>query len=193
MKTVLKTVLLLTLATLMLTAAVACTPAPDPADDPGYILNQSNTETPADEITSFYNGNAGALHALANSLVKGRQYTAYNYNYRMTDYEAGTLEFYVQKQSSANGAWTACTETNAVRLVGVKFNGTVTYNPAISKNVVVFVPRMAASEKPLSLVYCTSEGDLEILESGAYHKNCTVTLTKIDDNWYCAEAVKNAQ
>lgn len=192
MKTILKTAILLTLAVLMLTTAVACGPKRDPADDPGYILNQSNTETPESEITAFYNGNPGTLEALASSMTKKGRYVTYNYTCRMTDYTAGTLEFYVQKQSAANGAWEICTETDATRLVNVKFVGTVTYDPSISKNVIVFTPRMATAGKTLSLVYCTSDGDKEIIEGGAYHKDCTVTLTPIEGNWYCAEAVKNA-
>jgi hypothetical protein len=30
------------------------------------------------------------------------------------------------------------------------------------------------------------------VEAGKYHPGCKVTLTKIEGNWYCAEAVKNA-
>ena len=191
MKTTLTRILIATLAVLMLTVSVAC--RKNPEKDPGYILNQSNTEAPADEITSFYNGNAGALHTLANKLVKDRTYASYNYNYRMTDYDKGTLEFYVQKQAKAGGAWTACSEEDAARLVAVKFVGTVTYDPAISKNVVIFVPRMAPAETSLSLVYCTDESGKAAVEAGKYHPGYTVTLTQIEGNWYCAEAVKNAQ
>ena len=191
MKTTLTRIALLTLTAVLL--LTACSKGPDPNDDPGYILNQSNTEAPADEITSFYNGNAGALHTLANKLVKDRTYASYNYNYRMTDYDKGTLEFYVQKQAKAGGAWTACSEEDAARLVAVKFVGTVTYDPAISKNVVIFVPRMAPAETSLSLVYCTSDSGKAAVEAGKYHPGYTVTLTQIEGNWYCAEAVKNAQ
>ena len=191
MKTTLTRILIATLAVLMLTVSVAC--RKNPEKDPGYILNQSNTEAPADEITSFYNGNAGALHTLANKLVKDRTYASYNYNYRMTDYDKGTLEFYVQKQAKAGGAWTACSEEDAARLVAVKFVGTVTYDPAISKNVVIFVPRMAPAETSLSLVYCTSDSGKAAVEAGKYHPGYTVTLTQIEGNWYCAEAVKAGQ
>ncbi len=183
-------ILLCALAALLL--LTACGKTPDPDDDPGYILNQSNTEAPTDEITSFYNGNAGALQVLANKLVMTDQYTSYNYSYRMTDYEQGTLEFYVQKQVKAGGAWTTCSEEDATRLVAVKFVGTLTYNPSISKNVVVLIPRMAPSDKALSLVYCTNDGDKAAVEAGKYHPGHTVTLTSIKGNWYCAEAVKNA-
>jgi hypothetical protein len=68
----------------------------------------------------------------------------------------------------------------------------VTYNPAISKDAVVFIPRMAATDKTLSLVYCTGEAGKAAVEAGKYHKGYTVTLTQIEGNWYCAEAVKNA-
>ena len=190
MKTILRSTLILTLASLLLLTAAACGPKHDPADDPGYILNQSNTDTPADEITRFFEGNAGALEAIASPMVKKGAYLAYSYSARMTDYDAGTMEFFAQKQTSANGSWVSCNDENALHLVNVKFVGTVTYDPAVSKNTVVFTPRMAASGTTLSLVYCTSEGDLEIVEKGGYHKDCTVTLTKIEDNWYCAEATK---
>jgi hypothetical protein len=191
MKTTLTRVLLLTLAALMLMTAVAC--GKDPDKDPGYILNQSNTEAPQNEITAFYHGNEGTLDTLASDLTKKGKYMAYSYTYRMTDYENGTLEFYVQQQTKANGVWEACTDENANRLTNVKFIGTMTYNPTISKNIVVFIPRMAVTDKTLSLVYCTTDGDKDIVERGAYHKGCTVTLTKIEGNWYCAEAVKNSQ
>lgn len=191
MKTTLTRVLLLTLAALMLMTAVAC--GKDPDKDPGYILNQSNTEAPQNEITAFYHGNEGTLDTLASDLTKKGKYMAYSYTYRMTDYENGTLEFYVQQQTKANGVWESCTDENANRLTNVKFIGTMTYNPTISKNIVVFIPRMAVTDKTLSLVYCTTDGDKDIVERGAYHKGCTVTLTKIEGNWYCAEAVKNSQ
>jgi hypothetical protein len=191
MKTTLTRVLLLTLAALMLMTAVAC--GKDPDKDPGYILNQSNTEAPQNEITAFYHGNEGTLDTLASDLTRKGKYMAYSYTYRMTDYENGTLEFYVQQQTKANGVWEACTDENANRLTNVKFIGTMTYNPTISKNIVVFIPRMAVTDKTLSLVYCTTDGDKDIVERGAYHKGCTVTLTKIEGNWYCAEAVKNSQ
>ena len=94
MKTILTRILLCTLIALMLTTAAAC--GKDPDKDPGYILNQSNTEAPENEITAFYHGNAGTLDALASSLTKKGKYMVYNYTYRMIDYENGTLEFYVQ-------------------------------------------------------------------------------------------------
>ena len=111
----------------------------------------------------------------------------------MTDYEEGTLEFYVQKQEKANGIWADCTDEDAARLSAVKFVGTVTYDPTVSKSTVVFNPRMATSEKSLSLVYCAGDEDKALVERGAYHKDCTVTLTEVAKNWYCAEAVKNAE
>ena len=191
MKTTLTRILLVALAALMLLTAASC--RKDPDKDPGYILNQSNTEAPQNEITAFYHGNEGTLDTLASDLTKKGKYMAYSYTYRMTDYENGTLEFYVQQQTKANGVWEACTDENANRLTNVKFIGTMTYNPTISKNIVVFIPRMAVTDKTLSLVYCTTDGDKDIVERGAYHKGCTVTLTKIEGNWYCAEAVKNSQ
>ncbi len=192
MKTTLTRLTLLVLAVLTLLTAVACGPTKDPEDDPGYILNQTNTETPESEITAFYNGNAGALEAIATRMLKNGSYLAYSYANRMLDYEKGTMEFYVQKQTKAGGVWELCTDVLATRLSNVKFIGTVIYDPAISKNVVVITPRMATGTT-LSLVYCTSNGDKEIIERGGYHKDCTVTLTKIEGNWYCAEAVKNAK
>jgi hypothetical protein len=51
---------------------------------------------------------------------------------------------------------------------------------------------MAATDKPLSLVYCVSDKGKEAVEAGKYHPGYKVTLTKIEGNWYCAEAVKNA-
>ena len=102
------------------------------------------------------------------------------------------MEFYVQKQDKGGGAWAECQDESAVRLLKVKFAGSVTYNPAISKDVVVFIPRMAATDKTLSLVYCTGEAGKTAVEAGKYHKGYTVTLTQIEGNWYCAEAVKNA-
>jgi hypothetical protein len=51
---------------------------------------------------------------------------------------------------------------------------------------------MAATDKTLSLVYCTGEAGKTAVEAGKYHKGYTVTLTQIEGNWYCAEAVKNA-
>ena len=191
MKTIPTRVLLFTLVALMMMTAVAC--GKDPNKDPGYILNQSNTEAPENEITAFYHGNEGTLDALASSLTRKGTYMAYSYTYRMTDYKNGTLEFYVQQQTKAGGAWEVCTDENANRLTKVKFTGTLTYDPAISKNIVIFIPRMAVTEKTLSLVYCTTEGDKDIVERGAYHKGCSVTLTQIEGNWYCAEAVRNTQ
>ncbi len=192
MKTTLTRILFCALSALMLLTAVACGPMRDPADDPGYILNQSNTETPENEISAFWNGNAGTLEAIATRMLKNGSYLAYSYANRMVDYDKGTMEFYVQKQTKADGVWELCTDSTATRLINVKFIGTVTYDPTISKNIVVFTPRMATADKILSLVYCTAEGDKDILERGAYHEDCTVTLTKIEGNWYCAVADKKS-
>ena len=191
MKTTLTRILLVALAALMLTVAVACRRNPD--KDPGYILNPSNTDTPENEITNFYNGNAASVEALAKHMMKNSGYLAYNYSNRMVDYEKGTMEFYVQKQMQSGGAWAECQDESAIRLVNVKFVGTVTYNPAVSKDAVVFTPRMAVTDKTLSLVYCTSDSGKAAVEAGKYHAGYTVTLTQIEGNWYCAEAVKNAQ
>ena len=191
MKTTLTRILLVALAVLMLTVAAACRKNPD--KDPGYILNQSNTETPENEITKFYNGNAASVEALVKSLIKGGSFRTYNYSNRMVDYDKGTMEFYVQKQEKSEGVWTACEEEDALRLVNVKFVGTVTYDPNLSKDVVVFAPRMAVTGKTLSLVYCASDSGKAVVEAGKYHKGYTVTLTQIEGNWYCAEAVKSGQ
>ena len=59
-----------------------------------------------------------------------------------------------------------------------------------SKDAVVFIPRMADPDKTQSLVYCTGAAGKEAVEAGKYHKGYTVTLTQIEGNWYCAEAVK---
>ena len=189
MKTTLARILLAALAALMLLTAASCRKNPD--KDPGYILNPS-ADKPENEITKFLEGNEGSLEALAKHMMKNPTYLAYNYGNRMTDYDKGTMEFDVQKQDKSGGAWVECQDESAVRLVDVKFVGTVTYNPAYSKNVVVFAPRMAATDKTLSLVYCTSDSGKAAVEAGKYHKGYTVTLTKIEGNWYCAEAVKNA-
>ena len=194
MKTTLTRILLVALAALMLTVAVACRKNPDgdsETTDAGYILNSSNTETPENEISKFYNGNKAAVEALAKHMMKNPTYLAYNYSNRMTDYDKGTMEFYVQKQEKSGGAWAECKDESAVRLVNVKFVGTVTYNPAFSKDAVVFTPRMAVTDKTLSLVYCTSDSGKAAVEAGKYHAGYTVTLTKIEGNWYCAEAVKS--
>ena len=188
MNTTLTRICLMTLAVLMLLTAAACRKNPD--KDPGYILNQSNTETPENEITKFYNGNAASVEALVKSLIKGGSFRTYNYSNRMVDYDKGTMEFYVQKQEKSGGAFAECKDESALRLVDVKFVGTVTYNPALSKNVVVFAPRMAITDRTLSLVYCTSDSGKAVVEAGKYHVGYTVTLTKIEGNWYCAEAVK---
>ena len=190
MKTTIIRILLVTLAVLLLLTAASC--RKDPADDPGYIINPSNTETPENEITNFYNGNKASVESLAKHMLKNPTYLAYNYSNRMVDYDKGTMEFYVQKQDKVGGAWAECQDEAAVRLVKVKFAGSVTYNPAISKGAVVFIPRMAATDKTLSLVYCTSDAGKTAVEAGKYHKGYTVTLTQIEGNWYCAEAVKNA-
>ena len=190
MKTTLTRILIAALATLMLLTAAACRKNPD--KDPGYIINPS-ADVPENEITKFYNGNEASVEALAKHMMKNPTYLAYNYGNRMLDYDKGTMEFYVQKQEKSGGAWTECQDESAVRLVNVKFVGTVTYNPAYSKNVVVFAPRMAMTDKTLSLVYCTSDSGKAAVEAGKYHPGYTVTLTKIEGNWYCAEAVKNAQ
>ena len=187
MKTTITRILLCTLAVLMLLTAASCRKNPD--KDPGYILNPSS-DKPENEITKFYEGNAASVEALAKHMMKNPTYLAYNYSNRMTDYDKGTMEFYVQKQEKAGNAWAECQDESAMRLVKVKFVGTVTYNPAYSKDVVVFAPRMAMTDKTLSLVYCTSESGKAAVEAGKYHTGYTVTLTKIEGNWYCAEAVK---
>ena len=191
MKTTITRILLVALAVLSLLTAVSCRKNPD--EDPGYILNPSNTETPENEITAFYNGNKTAVEALAKHMMKNSGYLAYNYSNRMVDYDKGTMEFYIQKQEKSGSAWTECSDESAMRLVDVKFIGTVTYNPAYSKDAVVFIPRMAVTDKTLSLVYCTSDSGKTAVESGKYHPGLTVTLTKIEGNWYCAEAVKAGQ
>ena len=191
MKTTITRILIAALAVLMLLTAASC--RKDPADDPGYIINPSNTDTPENEITNFYNGNAASVEALAKHMMKNSGYLAYNYSHRLVDYEKGTMEFYVQKQMQSGGAWAECQDESAIRLVNVKFVGTVTYNPAVSKDAVVFTPRMAVTDKTLSLVYCTSDSGKAAVEAGKYHAGYTVTLTKIEGNWYCAEAVKNGQ
>ncbi len=188
MITILKRIALLTLAALMLLTAAACQKqAPD--SDPGYILNPSNTEKPDAEITAFYEGNAAALEALAGYMMES-DYLSYHYYNRMVDYDKGTMEFYVQKQTKRGGAWADTADQEAMRLVAVKFVGTVTRDAAISKDTVVFTPRLAAADKTLSLVYCGSDEGKEAVEAGKYHKDCAVTLTPIRGNWYCAEAVK---
>ena len=189
MKTALTRILLIALAALMLLTAVACRKNPD--KDPGYILNPS-ADTPADEIAKFYEGNAASVEALAKHMMRNPGYLAYNYSNRMVDYDKGTMEFYVQKQDKVGGAWVECKDESAVRLVNVKFTGSVTYNPAYSKDAVVFMPRMAATDKTLSLVYCKSDAGKAAVEAGKYHPGCKVTLTQIEGDWYCAEAVKNA-
>ena len=190
MKNTMTRILILILATLTLLTATAC--GPDPDDDPGYILNQTNTDSPADEIIAFYNGNIGAVTVLADAMLDGKAYVAYNYTYRMTDYEAGTLEFYAQKQTKLNGNWTSCTDEDAVRLTKVKFAGTVLYNPSVTPNAVIFSPRTAATDKTVALVYCTGERDLDMISRGVYHTGCTVTVTPIEGNWYCVEAVRKS-
>ena len=187
MKTTLTRVLLIALAALMLLTAAACRKNPD--KDPGYILNPS-ADTPADEIAKFYEGNAASVEALAKHMMKNPTYLAYNYSNRMVDYNKGTMEFYVQKQEKTGDAWAECKDESALRLVKVKFTGSVIYNPAVSKDAVVFIPRMAATDKTLSLVYCVSDAGKEAVEAGKYHPGCTVTLTQIEGDWYCAEAVK---
>ena len=189
MKTTLTRILLAALAALMLLTAAACRKNPD--DDPGYILNPS-ADAPANEITKFYEGNEGSLEALAKHMMKNPGYLAYNYSNRMVDYDKGTMEFYVQKQDKVGGVWAECQDESAVRLLKVKFVGSVTYDPARSKDAVVFIPRMAGTDKALSLVYCTSEAGKAAVEAGKYHPGCKVTLTRIEGDWYCAEAVKNA-
>lgn len=187
MKTTLTRILLIALAALMLLTAAACRKNPD--KDPGYILNPS-ADTPADEIAKFYEGNAASVEALAKHMMKNPTYLAYNYSNRMVDYDKGTMEFYVQKQEKTGDAWAECKDESALRLVKVKFTGSVIYNPAYSKDAVVFMPRMAATDKTLSLVYCVSDAGKEAVEAGKYHPGCRVTLTRIEGNWYCAEAVK---
>lgn len=188
MKTTLIRILLATLAALMLLTAAAC--RKDSADDPGYILNPS-ADAPESEIAAFYKGNAASLQALVKGMMKSRGFLAYNYSSRMIDYNKGTMEFYLQKQEKYGGVWVECQDEAPMRLVGVKFVGTVTYNPIYSKDVVVLVPRMAAADKTLSLVYCTSEAGKTAVESGKYHPGCNVTLTQIEGDWYCAEATKS--
>ena len=191
MKTTITRILIAALAVLLLLTAASC--RKDPADNPGYIINPSNTETPENEITNFYNGNKASVEALAKHMLKNPTYLAYNYSNRMVDYDKGTMEFYVQKQEKSGGAFAECKDESALRLVDVKFVGTVTYNPALSKSVVVFSPRMATNDKTLSLVYCTGDSGKAVVEAGKYHVGYTVTLTRIEGNWYCAEAVKSGQ
>jgi hypothetical protein len=197
MKTTMTRFLLSTLAVLMLLTVASCRkqPADSSGDstDSGYILDSSNTEAPENEITSFYKGNTAAVEALAKHMMKTPSYLAYNFSNRMTDYDKGTMEFYVQKQAKNSGAWAECKDESAMRLVNVKFTGTVTYNPAYSKDAVVFTPRMAVADKTLSLVYCANDSGKAAVEAGKYHVGYTVTLTKIEGNWYCAEAVKADQ
>lgn len=188
MKTTLIRILLVTLAVLMLTVSVACRKNPD--KDPGYILNPSNTETPENEITAFLTGNEAAVEKLAKHMIRNSAYLAYNYSNRMVDYDKGTMEFYVQRQDKSGGAWVECEDESALRLVDVKFVGTVTYDPTLSKDAVVFAPRMAMTDRTLSLVYCASDSGKAAVEAGKYHKGYAVTLTHIEGNWYCAEAVK---
>ena len=106
MKTPLTRILLAALAVLMLLTAAAC--RKNPNLDPGYILNPSHTETPENEITAFLAGNEGSVEALAKSMIKSDGFLAYNYSYRMVDYDKGTMEFYVQKQEKTDGVWSAC-------------------------------------------------------------------------------------
>ena len=190
MKTTLIRILLAALAALMLLSAVAC--RKDPDKDPGYILNPS-ADAPENEISKFYEGNAASVEALAKHMMASPAYLAYNFSNRMTDYTLGTMEFYVQKQVKVGGSWSECEDESAMRLVKVKFTGSVTYNPAYSKDAVVFAPRMATTGKALSLVYCVSDKGKEAVEAGKYHPGCKVTLTQIEGNWYCAEAVKADQ
>ena len=189
MKTTLIRILLIALAALMLLTAASCRKNPD--DDPGYILNPS-ADAPANEITKFLDGNAASLEALAKHMMKNPGYLSYNYSNRMVDYNKGTMEFFVQKQDKIGGAWIECKDESAARLLQVKFIGSVIYNPAVSKDAVVFIPRMATTDKTLSLVYCKSDGGKEAVEAGKYHPECKVILTQIEGDWYCAEAVKNA-
>ena len=189
MKTTLTRILLCALAALLLLTAASCRKNPD--DDPGYILNPS-ADKPENEITRFYEGNTASVEALAKHMIKSHGYLAYNYANRMVDYDKGTMEFYVQKQAKVGGAWVECSDESAVRLVKVKFTGSVTYDPVNSKDAVIFTPRMAVTDKTLSLVYCTSDAGKAAVEAGKYHPGYTVTLTQIKGNWYCAEAVKNA-
>ena len=195
MKTTITRILLAALAALMLLTAVACRKTPEGTGEPtdtGHILN-SSTDTPKEEITAFLNGNKTAAEALAKHMMKNPTYLAYNYSNRMIDYDKGTMEFYVQKQEKSGGAWAECKDEAAMRLVNVKFVGTATYNPAYSKDVVVITPRLAVTDRVLSLIYCTSDSGKAAVEAGKYHAGYTVTLTQIEGNWYCAEAVKSGQ
>lgn len=189
MKSTLTKLLTPILAALLL--LTACAAGPDPADDPGYILNQSNAEAPESEIAAFYEGNKGTLTALARGMVGEKAYTAYNFNYRMTDYEAGSLSFYVQKQEKAEGVWATCTEENALRLTEVKFVGSITYDPTLSRDVVIVTPRMAASDVTYALAYCKNEAGLSAVKDKKFHKNATsVTTQSLGDNWYSIEVTK---
>ena len=189
MKSILAKLSLLTLAALLL--LTACATGPSPEDDPGYILNQSNVEAPESEITAFYEGNKGALTALAKGMVGTKSYTAYNFNYRMVDYASGTLTFYAQKQEKTDGAWVACTEENALRLTAVKFVGSITYDPSISRDVVIVTPRMAATETTRALVYCKTEAGLNAVKDGKFHKDVTsITTLSLGGNWYSVEITK---
>ena len=51
---------------------------------------------------------------------------------------------------------------------------------------------LAATDKTVALVYCTGERDLDMISRGVYHTGCTVTVTPIEGNWYCVEAVRKS-
>lgn len=187
MKTILTRLLALTFAVVTLLVFPAC--KSHKQDDGGYIINASNAETPADEITAFYNGNQAALESLVKHMMKSRSFLSYNYYNRMVDYDKGTMKFSVQKQTKYGGAWADTSDEPAQRLVAVKFVGTVSFDPTVSQDAVVFTPRLAVAGKTLSLIYCKSDEAKALLEAGKYHKGYTVTLTPIEGDWYCAEAI----
>ena len=151
MKTTLTRILLVALAALMLLTAASCRKNPD--KDPGYILNPS-ADKPENEITRFLEGNEGALEALAKHMMKNPTYLAYNYSNRMVDYDKGTMEFYVQKQDKTGGAWAECKDESALRLVKVKFTGSVIYNPAYSRTRWSSFPAWRPPTRPC--LWCTA-------------------------------------
>ncbi len=195
MKTTLIRILCALCAALCLLPLAACGKKDEVAEGgtPGYIINQTNKDDPKTELTEFYKGNLGTLRTIAVNLGKNGKYAHYEYATRMTDYDSGTLEFYVteERPSTLTTLWVECNDKMMLRLAKVKFVGSVLYDPEINRDVVLFTPSLATQSTTYALAYCPSAAGRAVLTESFYHKNSTVTISEIAENWYIVEAVRN--
>lgn len=184
MKHLSKTALTAAILALLL-LLTACGQTADGSGDTGYVINQSNIESPADEILAFYEGNTSLLTDLVNALTESGVYAFYDYQTKFSDDTTTTPTFSVQMQvkTQTSAYWTVCDDKTANRLCDVKYVGRVYYDPEENPGVVILTPRLGEGMR-LSLVWCDNSAGLERLEQGGFHGGNTVTVEKLATGWY---------